>query len=541
MRTFRLKRLVLVGVLAALSLGGCGRKAGPTDEMLKLIPVEELGQIVGSVARVPTPAPMPVQGVGLIAGLPGTGSSHCPVAVREYLKRYVASQLGGRNLDVDQLIQSRNTAVVQLDAVISPAPSEGQRLDVRASLIPGSDATSLQGGWLYPAELKPRGMVGAQGQLAATAEGPVFVNVIDTSSPDPTAGYVLGGGRTAYNYRAVLKLRRANFTRANQVRNRLNEVYGPGTAAAPSPTNIALRIPPKYRWRKERFMKMVAVTFLEQTPELTRARVDTFVRQLAVAEEKATAELALEAIGRASAPKLAALLQVSDQEARLRAARCLLSLGDDRGLIALRQIALDKNSPYRREALDAVAVLARRSDAMTLAQRMLRAADGRLVLAAYEHLRRIQAPAIVQEFVGRYFYLEQVVQTDHKAVFVSRSGEPRVVIFGGPLRCRDNLFAESPDGSVVIDSPAGRDYATLTRSHPFRPRVIGPVKADLELRDIVRALGTDPVAAQDGGPPGLGVCYADVTAMVQQLVAKEAVTAEFWLGPMPKFDPIVKK
>jgi hypothetical protein len=134
-----------------------------------------------------------------------------------------------------------------------------------------------------------------------------------------------------------------------------------------------------------------------------------------------------------------------------------------------------------------------------------------------------------------------VVQTDHKAVFVSRSGEPRIVIFGGPLTCRDNLFVESPDGSVVIDSPAGRDYVTMTRNHPLQPGVIGPVRTGFELRDIVRGLAADPGVIKEGTSPGLGVCYAQVTALLQQLAAKEAVAAEFWAGPLPKIGLIVKK
>jgi hypothetical protein len=215
------------------------------------------------------------------------------------------------------------------------------------------------------------------------------VNVIATSSTDPTSGYILGGGRAAYDYSAVLRLRRADFRLANQVRNRLNELYGPGAASAPSPGDIGLRIPPKYRWRKERFMEMVAATFVDRTPELIQARINTFIHSLAVSEDKDTAEVALEAVGRASLPKLAALLRSSDPEVCLRAARCMLSLGDDRGLVKLREIALDGDSAYRREALDAVAVLARRNDAMALCERMLRESDAKLVLPAYEHLRRM--------------------------------------------------------------------------------------------------------------------------------------------------------
>ena len=540
MRVFRLKTFVVVSVLALLSLGGCRRKEVAKDSPIELVPAEKLGQTVGMVAEVPSPAPVPVQGYGIVAGLAGTGSSHCPVPVRKYLDRYVRTELAGLHVNMEQLIQSRNTAVVQLEGVVPAAPSRNERFDVRVSPVEGSDATSLHGGRLYRAELYPEGLVGLKGRLAGTVEGVVYVNLIGTGSPDLTTGYALGGGRAAYEYRSILQLRRAHFAVANQLRNRINERYGSGTATAISPTDIELRIPPQYRWRKERFIELLRATYLEQTSELIQSRVNTFVHTLAVGEEKAAAEIALEAIGRASLPKLGALLHSSDEEVSFRAARCMLSLEDDRGLAALRNVVMDKDSPYRREALDAIAVLARRRDAALLVQRLLRDDDVRLVLAAYEHLRRMQNPAVTQELVGRSFYLEQVTQTSHKAVYVSRSGQPRIVIFGGPLICRDNLFVESPGGGVLIDSPAGQDYVAITRSRPSGLGVIGPVRTGFALRDIVRTLGSEPAAAK-GTPVGLGVSYGEIAVLLQQLVAKDAVDAAFWAGPLPKIGLIVKK
>ena len=217
-----------------------------------------------------------------------------------------------------------------------------------------------------------------------------------------------------------------------------------------------------------------------------------------------------------------------------------MGVATDRGLAALRNVVMDKDSPYRREALDAIAVLARRRDAALLVQRLLRDDDVRLVLAAYEHLRRMQNPAVTQELVGRSFYLEQVTQTSHKAVYVSRSGQPRIVIFGGPLICRDNLFVESPGGGVLIDSRAGQDYVAITRSRPSGLGVIGPVRTGFALRDIVRTLGSEPAAAK-GTPVGLGVSYGEIAVLLQQLVAKDAVDAAFWAGPLPKIGLIVKK
>jgi hypothetical protein len=219
----------------------------------------------------------------------------------------------------------------------------------------------------------------------------------------------------------------------------------------------------------------------------------------------------------------------------------MLARGDNRGLPALRDLALDPKSPYRLEALDAVMVSAKRVDALTLAQRLLRDDDVAVVLAAYDDLRQIDDRAVAREVIGRSFLLEQVVQSSHKAIFVSRSGDPRVVLFGAPLRCRDNLFVESPDQTLTLDSRAGQGFVSVIRKHPTRPGVIGPIRSTPDVGEIVRTLGGEAEAGPSGQLKSLGVPYTQVIALLEQLSAKDAVAAQFWAGPLPKIGPSVKK
>jgi len=265
------------------------------------------------------------------------------------------------------------------------------------------------------------------------------------------------------------------------------------------------------------------------------------VQHLATGTDKDSAEIALEAVGRESLSRLGELLDTSDTEVRLRAARCLLGLRDDRGFPVLREMAVDAKSPHRREAFDAVMVSAKRNDALALAQRLLRDDDVTMVLAAYEHLRRLEDPAVSREFVGRSFHLERVVQTNRRAIFVSRSGDPRIVLFGAPLECSNSIFVESPDQSIVVNARPENTYVGVMRKHPTRSSIMGPVQAGFEVGAIVRALGEEASAASGGQLQGLGASYEEIIAVLEQLVAKGVVTAEFWPGPLPEIDLPVKK
>jgi hypothetical protein len=530
----------VVAVALLVSAGGC-RSGESKRSSIELAGPAELGPTVGSLAGVVEPAPVSVEGYGLVGGLAGTGSAYCPPQVRAYLRQYILAQLPGGGRGVDELIDSDNTAVVLLEAEIPPTPSKEDHFDVRVRLVPGSEATSIRGGWLYKAELVPRGTFGADTRALATVEGPVFINPISTVEVSAKGGYILGGGRVLYDYAALLRLRKPDYRVASLIRNRLSERYGPNLVRALSPGDLEVRIPPDYLHRKLRFISMVPATPLEVTEELTRARVNAFVHQLAVGPDKESSEIALEAIGRDSLGKLGALLNASDAEVRLRAARCMLGLGDDRGLGTLRDLALDEDSPYRLDALEAVAVSARRNDASALARRLLRDSDVKVVLAAYEHLRRMEDPAVVREAVGRSFFLEQIVQTNRKAILVARSGDPRIVLFGAPLACRDNVFVESPDGTIVVDSQAGQSDVSVFRRPRARPGVVGPIKTSPDLRDLIHTLGAEPGRTVQGRLRGLGASYADVIALLEQLSVKEAVAAEFWAGPLPKTGLKVKK
>jgi hypothetical protein len=52
-------------------------------------------------------------------------------------------------------------------------------------------------------------------------------------------GYILGGGRTLYEYAAVVRLHKPGYTSASLVRNRLSERYGPSIAHLPAATTQA--------------------------------------------------------------------------------------------------------------------------------------------------------------------------------------------------------------------------------------------------------------------------------------------------------------
>jgi hypothetical protein len=273
-----------------------------------------------------------------------------------------------------------------------------------------------------------------------------------------------------------------------------------------------------------------------ETPEATKERIKTFVKMLAVSDDDGLSEIALEAIGNESLDKLSALLNSGYEQVRLRAARCMLNLGSDAGLETLRKIAMDKNSALRVEALEAITTGAKRNDAAAIGRRLLGDENFEIRLATYEQLRQIDDITVIRTPVARSFYLDQISQTQYKSIYVSRSGEPRIVLFGSPIFCRDNLFVQSANGEITIDSRAGQNYVSVMRKHPTRPTVVGPLRCSLELGDIIQTLCEEPVKRTEQGRIGLGVSYAEMIGLLKQMCEKGAIEAEFKAGPLPSIE-----
>ena len=527
---------------------GCGEPRGTK----RLAPTIELGSTVGSLAEVFAFNPIAVEGYALVGGLNGTGSAECPPRVMEYLEKYILKQMPEQQ-DVEKFISSRDTAVVVVRGIIPAEASKNQYFDVGVSSPAGTQTISLEGGWLYGADLYEAGRLGIGARPLAVVEGPVFIDTIDTtetnSSPEGVhrtatgkrAGYVLAGGVVLDDYKISLGLRQPDYRAANAIRNRLNERFGPDTAKAVSAGKIELKVPAEYGEQKRRFVSIVKSTYLTQDPQTTEERIRTFVIRLATGENKWQSEIALEAIGNKNIGKLGALLNSFDEEVRLRAARCMLNSGSERGLDTLRQIALGRDSLYRFEAIEAITAGASGSDATSVLRRLLRDDDFDIRLAAYEGLRKLDDIVITRRLVGGNFYLEQIVQAEHPAIYVSRSGQPRIVLFAAPLYCRDNIFVQSADGNITINAPAGQRYVSIMRKHPKRPSVVVQLRSSFELSNIIQTLCEEPIKRAERGRRGLNVSYAEGIGLLKQMCEKGAVQAEFHTGELPKTDLIVKK
>lgn len=200
-------RAALFTTLSAVAVGQAPATTTPAPEVstatppavmtadpLRPVRLNGLGQTVLSpkirnITKVASLMPLKLTGIGLVTGLPNTGSSDR--ATRQAVLNAIRSKQ--LNLTIADLTNG-STALVALTCELPPFATEGMRLDVKCASL--GDAQSLRGGVLLSAELNgPDGKayVVASGQLTTGGYVAAGRNASVSKNPNATADLMKGG------------------------------------------------------------------------------------------------------------------------------------------------------------------------------------------------------------------------------------------------------------------------------------------------------------------------------------------------------------
>lgn len=519
---------------AAIILAGFGCTPAPKS-VSPFQAAVDLNTTIGNLAEIYHFNALHVRGFGVAAGLNGTGSSECPPALRAELEKYIRQQLPkAKGLSPRQLLDSPNTAVVEINGTIPPFAERKETFDLLVFPIDRAKTTSLDGGYVYTTPLKERSSFVRYDQYAkifATAQGQLFRNTLDDENA--SQWYLLGGGSVENEASVSLVLKKPSFEAANAIRNKINERFGPQTAAAVSPSEISLKIPVRFQHQKERFLQMVLRLYLSNNELLVNRHMEQLVDNLTHNDNKLEAELGLEAAGKSAADKLAPLLTSEDPAVCFHAARCMIHLGNEEALPTLEKFCRDTNSPYCIPALETIGLTVRPRKSEPI---LLRAAENTSIpirLTAYKQLELIQSTAISRDLIADSFIIDRVFCGGRPLIYVFRADAPKIVLFGSPIHCKPDFFFQSDDGGILLNAKPEDKMIAVSRRHPARPRLIGPVYSGRELALLIRTLGESAdTSSNPRRQPGLAVPYQDIILLLKRLSENQLVNADFQAGPM---------
>ncbi len=484
-------------------------------------------ETIGDITVVSGMTGIPVEGWGLVVGLPGTGSNPPPSRARHRL----LDMMRKRNVPTPEaLLRSRATALVRVTGVIPPGARKGERINVRVELLPQDQAKSLRRGWLLETELFESGVTfgvgGLSGEKLGMAAGPL---VVQGEEAEARWAVIPGGGVCLVN-RSFSLLTGNNYRSARytmEIERRINQrfpVAGPGrkqVATAKDDTQIELVVPTQYEFNPARFLTVVRAIPLwsrNHTDEAIAERIQRLAKDLQNPATALPAAIALESIGRRGIPALKAALNSPNPDVRFFAAEALAYLGEPAAAHALAETARQIRE-YRAHALTALASLDEPASRLEL-RRLLDARDTELRYGAFRALRMQDtlSPDMKGRLLDRHVRLHVLNTAGPPLVHVTLQGEPEIVIFGEDQRFLTPLTLRAGTDILLTASTGARTMLVARYTLGQRPvRRSVPLELVPAIEELVQ----------------LGARYSDLVQLFELAHKNHNLQGEFAVDAVP--------
>ena len=479
-----------------------------------------------------------VSGVGIVAGLEGTGGDPPPGGYRDML----LNDLRKRGVEnAKDVLASPNNAMVLVTARIPAGARKGDSVDVDVIIPPGSKATSLRGGYLrdcplYNFEttknLNPNSAGpnrALQGHVVARAEGPILVGQSkENNEAAQRQGQVWSGGKSKIDRPFYLMLNEGHqYTRmAKIVADRINETFhGPNRggltdlAVPQTKAVVTLRVPEQYRHNLPRFLRVVGFIPLGETLDglqierLTRPANAKAVpvgpgssywqrvqEQLLDPAHTVMAALRLEAQGNDAVGVLKTALQSNHVLVRFASAEALAYLGDRSGGEMLAQI-VERQPALRAHCLTAMASLDEAVCHIKLRE-LLSSRSAETRYGAFWALWALDPrdEAVQGELLNDSFWLHRGVGDGPPLVHVSITRRAEIVQFGEEPTLLPPFSFLCGEFTVT----AGREDVRCTVRRLSPQHTSRPEQCSLRLPDVLHTLAD------------MGGTYAEAVDLIHQ-------------------------
>jgi hypothetical protein len=500
---------VILGLLAGSVIASTGCQTDTDKDKNKVQSRSQSGEdalceldastTIGQKTSVGNTELISVSGIGLVYGLPGTGSSATPGTWRTMLENNLKKQsLSNLSQYLDD--PSKSTSLVLVSAKIPPGARKGDLIDIEVTLPEDSKTTSLKGGKLYPCDLynyettgnlksmihdgKPSGPSGdlklgdvwakADGQLIAGAFIPTDgrnepPEIDQEGQPVYKVGKIWGGGKVtrSRSFYIMMNPGDQNSRMAYTVAERLNSTFHATAepnlkvADAKSKELILTNVPAAYRNNHYRFL-LVA----RQVPILP-PRNDAVARRkleedLLDPKTTVVSAIKLEALGGNSMRTLRVGLECTSPWVRFASAEALTYLGQTDGAAELARLAQD-HPALRAPSLKALASMDDAACTDRLSELMANP-DPMLRYGAFCSLRLADenSTALGGQLVNKAYWLHSVATGSPGMVHLTSNKRCEIVLFGDNIKLRGPFTL--PIGSdYTIKVPADGDQATITQ------------------------------------------------------------------------------
>jgi hypothetical protein len=475
-----------------------------------------------------------VRGYGLVIGLGENGSRDMAPDLRAHMLGEMSRMGGGSDrfgaghISPQAMLDSTDTAVVIVEAVIPPGAVAGTRFDVRVYADPHSGTTSLEGGSLYTTDLypEPGALQLGRGRGFALAEGrgPLFINPFSEPRADGrdtvnrTVARILNGGSVKDDMQMKLRLVNPSHTRASVIERAINGRFPQErgqrerTARGESEELIVITVPPSFHGRTDEFVAILQHTTIRSIrPEQVAMSVRSAVKRNPATA--AAASLRWQALGVKVLPIIQDLYQYPEELPRLAALSAGAKLDDALATPELLRMAREGSVQSRIQAIELLAGMRTNPRIDAELRDLLNHSDPEVRLTSYEALAE-RADAYLDRYIIDGKFLLDVVESSLPMVYITQRAQPRIVVFGKSLAVSQPTLMSAWSERLMLNSRhLGEPIELYYRKTDALEGEIHSV--DPNISKLVRFLGHS--SSPERPQPGLGLSYAETVGALHQI------------------------
>lgn len=492
-----------------------------------------------------------VSGYGFVVGLNGTGNRILPDQIRAHMlgemaRRGVGQVSRGSHTSPEEMLNSLDTAVVVVSAVVPPGAPKGTEFDVRVAALDGSGTTSLEGGTLWTTDLRPHSGMGLppvgsrQARAIAEARGPIFTNPFIVSNDNNgvmrtnvvmTTGRVLSGGVTTRDIPLKLRLVSPSHARASNLQQVINS-YFPQEAGQRKKTawgegsgSIEITIPPSWHRRTREFVHVLMHT--PMFPTATDASLRYISRVLKETPNEAEhASWRWQALGPVALPAVREFYTYPEEKPRFAALRAGARLNDamvEPYLLDLASDADNVSSTVRQDAIRLLGDLEPHPRIALGLRELLNDENVDVRITSYEALAKLGTVFVRSLVVDRQKFRIDFVDSDKPMIYVTLLDEPRIVVFGNDLEFSRPLTFSTWSGRFMMRG----DRADEKIEVAYRDSTGYTARYDVSanMNEFLRFLGHTTTIERPS--PGLGLSYTQVVGLLAAMRTSQTLPAEF--------------
>lgn len=306
-------------------------------------------------------------------------------------------------------------------------------------------------------------------------------------------------------------------------------------ARAQNEAQVYVLVPRSYKGDWQHCMGVVTHLYMAAAPGFGIVKA----RELAKEAVKPDAPLAdisycWEGIGEEAIPAIQPLYGNASGDVAFAAARAGAFLGDTTAVDALSLIAATEAHPFQLNAIKTLGSLRETPQITRILTDLLSAKNALVRIEAYHGLARQGAPSILSREIRDRFVIDRVVCGGAPMIYATRSGVPRIAIFGQNLPLRTPILFSAMDDQFTISSNEGDKSMVVFDRTNASARAAAQAHIRPDLYELMRCLGGD-------SNDGFAFEYSEIVGILQALAGQQNIPASFVLQDQPNLQEALEE